>query len=221
MCQPVPAHYKLTCWVGIERNMIGLATRFILYLGQEKQFLLAAKKEALKYYSNFLISAHPEHIHKRTEHYMGRLEANFIGTEFRLYRDVQETELLDMTVSYQTSFAGLQGPRQFSAVKIDPRARHIHGRDLAGVVSSNEKSKLAVMQTACPTLNRGKYRLDFGGKARKPSAKNFILEQGGRQCLLFAKAKEDMFIAEVSYPLTLLEAFGVCLASLDSKLLAN
>ena len=103
--------------------MLGMAVRYLLYLGEERQFLLAAKKEALKYYSNFLISAHPEEIHKRTEHYLGRLEANFIGTEFKLYLQHLEIERLHLTVNYQTSFAGLQGPRSFSCLKIDPAAK--------------------------------------------------------------------------------------------------
>lgn len=33
-----------------------------------------------------------------------------------------------------------------------------------------------MLRTEEPVLVRGKYRLDFGGKVRVPSAKNFILE---------------------------------------------
>jgi len=59
---------------------MGMASKYMLMLGKEQQFLLAAKKETMKYYSNFLVSTHPAQIHKRNEEYMGRLEGNFVGT---------------------------------------------------------------------------------------------------------------------------------------------
>ena len=60
--------------------MLGLGSVYRLFLGEDKQFLMAAKKETLKYYSNFLISGHPHQIHKRTDNWIGRLESNFLGT---------------------------------------------------------------------------------------------------------------------------------------------
>ena len=77
------------------------------------------------------------------------------------------------------------------------------------------------MTTAQPVLVRGKYRLDFEGKMKIPSSKNFILKQGDHQALLFGKINKDTYFVEVSYPLSLFEAFGVCLTSLDSKLLVS
>lgn len=68
--------------------------------------------------------------------------------------------------------------------------------------------------------------MDFGGKVKVPSAKNFILEflasnNNRKRCLLFGKIAEDKFIMQVEYPLTIYEAFGICLTSLDSKLMVN
>ena len=77
------------------------------------------------------------------------------------------------------------------------------------------------MTTAEPTLVRGKYRLDFDGKVRVPSSKNFILKQDMNQSLLFGKVAKDTYIMEVSYPLSPFEAFGICLTSLDSKLMVS
>ena len=47
--------------------------------------MMAAKKESFKYYSNFLVSTHPNHINKRSNDWIGRLESNFLGTEFKYY----------------------------------------------------------------------------------------------------------------------------------------
>jgi hypothetical protein len=71
--QPVPPHYKLKCYLVIERGLLGFAHTYRMFLGEERQFLMSAKKENFKYYSNFLISKHPQHIHKRTEEWIGRL----------------------------------------------------------------------------------------------------------------------------------------------------
>lgn len=81
----VPEGYKLQLWVTIERGLLGLASIYRLFLGQEQQFLLSAKKEIFKYYSNFIISRHPHQISRRKD-YFGRLEGNFIGTHFKLYQ---------------------------------------------------------------------------------------------------------------------------------------
>lgn len=83
--QVVPLNYSVACIVTIERNILGLPTCYRLFLQDPQQFLLSAKKEVFKLYSNFLISRHPKEIHKRSKIYQGRMEGNFIGTEYHLY----------------------------------------------------------------------------------------------------------------------------------------
>jgi hypothetical protein len=83
--QVVPVGYSVGCVVEVERNLLGLASCYRLFLQQPAQFLLSAKKEVFKLYSSFLISRHPSQIHKRTAIYQGRLEANFVGTEYHLF----------------------------------------------------------------------------------------------------------------------------------------
>jgi len=114
------------------------------------------------------------------------------------------------------------GPRTFNVTKVDPKAKKgKYLNSLDSILERNERSKLIEMTTAQPVLVRGKYRLDFEGKMKIPSSKNFILKQGDHQALLFGKINKDTYFVEVSYPLSLFEAFGVCLTSLDSKLLVS
>lgn len=94
-----------------------------MLLGEEKQFLASAKKETLKYYSNFILSNHPKHIHTRSEYYLGRLESNFVGTEFKLYFHKQQMESLALVVNYHKNIAGFMGPRAFTAIKVNPEAK--------------------------------------------------------------------------------------------------
>lgn len=167
--------------MSIERGLFGLASTYRLFLGKEHQFLLSAKKEIFKYYSNFIISRHPHKISRRKD-YFGRLEGNFIGTRFKLYlkdqKNVQNIERLKVDIEYNKNLVGFMGPRTFAARKINPKNKHYKygGYSLEEVLERNEVSKMAVLHTEQPVLVRGKYRLDFGGKVRIPSAKNFILE---------------------------------------------
>jgi len=42
-------------------------------------------------------------------------------------------------------------------------------------LENNQHSKLITLETVQPNLKNGKYRLDFKGKAKIASSKNFIL----------------------------------------------
>ena len=103
--------------------------------------------------------------------------------------------MLKLQVNYNKNFVGFMGPRSFSAVKVDPMAKKgKYLNSLASLLERNERSKLLEMMTAEPNLVRGKYRLDFGGKVRVPSSKNFILNYNEHQSLLFGKVAKDTYI---------------------------
>jgi hypothetical protein len=80
-----------------------------------------------------------------------------------------------MTVSYEKNIIGFNGPRSSKVTKLNPEVKAKLKNNLAAVLERNEKSKLLELATAKPILKKGKYRLDFGGKVKLPSAKNFIL----------------------------------------------
>ena len=63
------------------------------------------------------------------------------------------------------------------------------------------------------------YRLDFKGKIKVPSVKNFILVEEGteRECLLFGKIGQGEYYLEAGCPLSPLQALGVCISSADRK----
>ena len=48
----VQKDYKLTCYLKVKKGFLGFSDAYRLFLGKERQFLLAAKKETFKYYSN-------------------------------------------------------------------------------------------------------------------------------------------------------------------------
>ena len=70
------------------------------------------------------------------------------------------------------------------------------------------------------------YTLDFKGRVREPSARNFQLvpwdlpsnRLGQELVALSGKTGPDTFCLDFAWPLSPLQAFGAALATLDSKL---
>ena len=70
------------------------------------------------------------------------------------------------------------------------------------------------------------YMLDFKGRVREPSVKNFQLvtwdhnsdRKGVELILQFGKIRDDVFALDFAYPLSSVQAFALALASIDSKL---
>ena len=64
----------------------------------------------------------------------------------------------------------------------------------------------------------GAYVLNFIGHLTMASVKNFQLLNGEDQVLQFGRVGKDEFSMDVKWPLSLFQAFAVCLSSFDSKL---
>ena len=67
---------------------------------------------------------------------------------------------------------------------------------------------------------RGAFYLNFNGRVKEPSIKNFILDDSlGNECLLFGKIKENVFNLHISDTISPYLAFTVALAAFDTKLI--
>lgn len=63
------------------------------------------------------------------------------------------------------------------------------------------------------------YFLKFNGRVQQASPKNFqLMEQGGNEVLLqFGLINENTFAMDFQYPLSVYQAFSICLTSLATK----
>jgi hypothetical protein len=73
---------------------------------------------------------------------------------------------------------------------------------------------------------RGAYCLNFGGRVKLPSVKNFQITYGSEHpqhaeletLIQFGRVEEDVFHVDVQFPFSALQAFGACVTSFYSKL---
>jgi tubby-related protein 1 len=62
------------------------------------------------------------------------------------------------------------------------------------------------------------YLLDFNKRVTKESVKNFqIADENDEVILQFGRRGEHCFIMDFKYPLSPLQAFGICLTSVERK----
>ena len=61
--------------------------------------------------------------------------------------------------------------------------------------------------------------LDFKGRVKRPSVKNFILtdEAGKEDYIVFGRCDDASFILDVKWPLSLYQAFALAIASIANK----
>ena len=68
----------------------------------------------------------------------------------------------------------------------------------------------------------GKYEIDFHGKVKRPSMRNFILEdERGEECMLFGKEEEGIYVMEIRNPFSIIEGLGIAISNIDRKMLVR
>ncbi|EFN51468.1 hypothetical protein CHLNCDRAFT_28000, partial [Chlorella variabilis] len=208
--------------------------------GKTGAFLAAARKrKGGPGGASFVLSVDQHDISRRDASYVGKLRSNFLGTEFALYdggsksttgSPIARCEL--GTALYQTNVLGTKGPRKMTvlipkldmdgqrALPLRPKGEH---DTLLGQYKLYNLSGCVVLRNKPPRWNQsmGAYCLNFGGRVTQASVKNFQLvsvDNMERTILQFGKVADDVFTMDYSYPMTALQAFGICLSSFASKL---
>jgi tubby-related protein 1 len=66
-------------------------------------------------------------------------------------------------------------------------------------------------------LEHQSHILDFKGRVKRISIKNFQIVKDDDIILQFGRSGDDIFIMDFKFPFTPLQAFAVCLSSIDKK----
>ncbi|KNC52683.1 TULP2 protein [Thecamonas trahens ATCC 50062] len=252
LMRPVPPGHIFKCKVYRERS--GTARffpRFYLYLetddGSPERFLMAARKRKKSKAANYLVSMSREELDRSSAAYLGKVRANFAGTEFVLYDDGDSPDndaagdddiRAELgAIAYLKNIAGRKGPRQMRAIL--PRVVPSQESPGRWVALTKEASLLAryrrgdvhdtiVLENKMPTFNKnlGSFCLNFNRRVSAASVKNFqmiLADNPDAIVLQFGRAgakndrKNACFICDFQYPLSPFQAFALSLTSCERK----
>eukprot|EP00667_Euglena_gracilis_P015589 EG_transcript_16232 len=213
--------------------------KFELYLEHGHHFLLAARKRKLTTTSNYVMSTDRADLHRHSPGFVGKLRANFLGTEFLIY-DGGEREATAKAprrrtlgcVLYERNVLGAGGPRKMRVAVPRPNEEGAlmdwghdgedHGKNtFIEAFLAGDRLGTVPMRSAEPEWVPAKntFVLDFNGRVKRSSVKNFQLKENGKVPILmqFGKVSTDEFILDFQYPFNALQAFAIALSSFDNK----
>jgi len=128
---PVPKGQTFS--VNIYRKNTGidkLYPKYYMYIEKSNRFLLAAKKRAGNTTSNYLITTDKDEFEKESSLSIGKLRANFMGTEFNIFdkgkspsdsNNYLEVRQQSGAIHYDTNLFGMSGPRKMKVYIPDPK----------------------------------------------------------------------------------------------------
>lgn len=93
--------------------------------------------------------------------------------------------------------------------------------DLLNLFSSSESPlfprNMSILKNKQPSLKNGKYFLNFNGRVRLGSLKNFQLQNGENEKVIcqFGKVEENDFHLDFAHPLTPMQAFAIALCQFN------
>jgi tubby and related proteins len=249
LMRPVPKAYDVVeCY--IERNKSGankMFPEYCLYMKDGDRFLLTAKKRPQNRTSNYLISMQRGDLSRHgTENFLGKLRANFFGTEFAIYDNGSNPKHADQhtitsnpagirqelgTAMYAPNVLGQRGPRKMKVCV--PRVREDGTRvvwrpltkddEMLNKCKEQDHTNLTYLINKPPRWNDQvcAFVLNFNGRVTMASVKNFQLVTPDDQetiVLQFGRVGKDLFTMDFRFPLCPLQAFAITLSSFDSKL---
>eukprot|EP00250_Pteridium_aquilinum_P010397 c19356_g1_i1 orf=315-1709(-) len=178
---------------------------------------------------------------KREEGFMGRVSANIVGSRYHIWdeattsvRKFQGARQLLGVIMFEPTVTTFTGTYRVMRAYV-PKYQSLHisnttQHESIGLAKDWEENmgKAHELCSRKPYYNREmrRYELDYRDRTRsgyriQTSSKNFqlIMEEHGKQViLLHGKVGNSKYIMEYRFPLTAYQAFGICLASIDSKL---
>jgi hypothetical protein len=208
------------------------ATRLVMYSQETGNALLEARRTST---SSFLA---PEYGIFHEDRKFAKLSSNMMGTTWGL-KSLENEELL--CVKYSVNRAWLKEPRKMrilapgitqegeQVVHVRPATQKT-STSLANILSSEEEVPFGLesFENRFPQWNEelGAYCLNFGGRVRLASVKNFQIMHSGDQpdslesetLMQFGRVDKEVFHLDVQFPFSPLQAFATCISSFYGKL---
>lgn len=233
----------LLCYVERVRNLLTMQTTFRCYMepteDQSARFLMAAKKKPGKQASYYLVSMEFNPEDRGSEALLGKIRANTIGSQYIVtdHGLAPDRTQAPSTLRKELGLVRFQfdsgGPSRMevwiplvqgsgNASTWQP-VKESDGIETA--VDNKVFEKLSILQSKHPKwdASHGGHVLNFQGRVSECSVKNFQLhmrhpEYSEEVNLQFGRVGKHKFVMDVKYPLSPLQAFGICVACMDGKI---
>jgi len=215
-------------------------------------FLMCAKRQTGNKTSNYHLSMDRNNFEDHAKSYLGKVRSNFLGNEYVIYDDGvapkkagaldrgdREIRLETGAIMYSVNVVAAQ-PRDMTVVLPETAKAETTGGVTNGIIAGYKAGRNVgtfVLQQKKPKWNERtqSYNLNFHGRVKLASVKNFILiyvgqsrtenselmntDEREREALLFGKLNEqDHFTMDCRWPLSPMQAFSICISSFDPKL---
>ncbi|KAG6620817.1 Tubby-like protein [Phytophthora cinnamomi] len=244
MRSPAQGSAAIRCYVERDRQGLNrLHPVFRLFLESGNQFLLCAQKRTSSKTSNYLLTMEQNPTNRRSNLIVGKLRSNWSGSEYTMYDDGMSPDKTALEANIRNILGAVEfsyddmGPGRLAAQipLVQSNGAASIWKDKQTDAGSADSGNLLMLHNKRPHFDEKTcgHVLDFGGRVTMPSIKNFqmmcdnlgdetVLQFGRvscqppgprRQC----KCHKSIFIMDVKYPLSPLQAFAICLATLDTK----
>lgn len=230
----------------IKRNKSGtnkLYPTYSIYLKEGDRFLMTSKRRPNNKTSNYLVSMELNDHNRNSTNYIGKVRANFVGTEFQIYdsginykdASTQGGPIREELgcVLYASNVLGSRGPRKMQVcinqvnqdgiVKWQPRQKDKEMLSAFKSKDENGMKNLISLINKPPRWNDqvGAYVLNFNGRVTMASVKNFqLVDQVDHDNIIlqFGRVAKDEFTCDFQAPISPFQAFAITLSSFDSKI---
>ncbi len=213
-----------------------------IHTGQGARFMMAAKKVFGKSTSYYLVSLDHVPDDRGSESVLGRVKSNTVGSEY-CFTDggvAASKTRLQSTIRKELGYAKFsfdsKGPSRIEGWvphvtqggKVTVWQPEDDDSGIEAHIKVNDISKLIYLENKQPKWDaaHGGHVLNFHGRVTESSVKNFQLccpdlkedIDDEEVVLQFGKVGKDKFTLDLQWPLSPLQAFCICVASLDGKI---
>eukprot|EP00798_Chlamydomonas_sp_ICE-L_P006328 gene6328-2952_t len=231
------------CYVRRSKNLFGTHPTFYLHMENSDIFLLAARRRKKSKTSSFVISQDEDDLKRDTGNCLGKVKANFSGTEYLLWGKSSGADAVEGFGNQHmcVNFKSQAGPRTMYVMVPTPEAQwRPTGDEVGGDLSASleaarnhelapnlgRKASMFVTKTAEYDESVKGASLDFKGRVKKSSLKNLQLvswdsntdKKGSEVVLQFGKVDDNLFALDFAYPFSIESAFAIALSTIDTKL---
>ena len=203
-------------------------------------YLISGKKKGMGTKAHYQLFSSMYDLNKKGDSYVGKLRSNFQGTEFHAYnqgknpkkeKNEEKRRCEVAVIKYEKNYFGWKGPRKMEiyvpSIESETKVFAIKPKNKKDNIK--ERHKAGVRDQVTKLINKPPkwseeyqaFVLNFYGRVRLASVKNFqLIDEENEDYIYqqFGKVSEHVFTMDFQWPMSVAQAFMICLSSFDFKI---